>query len=114
MLFYVTLYQTKHNQKEESCTYHNICLPLSKGIKIQQYFLATQCDDGKNITKEVSKNFSEGLSCMLSSLYGHTTNNVLSSAMARKLLSHISIFQFSNEFINIPLVYLLNCLSRNE
>ena len=28
--FYVTLYQTKHNQKEEACTYHNICLALSK------------------------------------------------------------------------------------
>ena len=31
--FYVTLYQTKPNQKEESCTYHNICRALSKGIK---------------------------------------------------------------------------------
>ena len=25
-LFYMTLYQTKHNQKEESCTYHSFFL----------------------------------------------------------------------------------------
>ena len=44
--FYVTLYQTKHNQKEESCTYHSICLALLKRIKRQQDIIAAQCDDG--------------------------------------------------------------------
>ena len=47
---------------------------------------------------------------MLSSLYGHTTNNVLSATMAWKLLSCSSRFQFSHEFINIPLVHLLQWL----
>ena len=28
--FYVTLYQIKHNQKEEAFNYQNICLALSK------------------------------------------------------------------------------------
>ena len=37
--FYVTLYQTKHNQKEESCTYHSIFLSLSKFIKRQRDIL---------------------------------------------------------------------------
>ena len=36
--FYVTLYQTKHNQKEEAFNYHNICLALSKRIKTQVAF----------------------------------------------------------------------------
>ena len=31
--FYVTLYQTKHNQREESFTFQNVCLALSKRIK---------------------------------------------------------------------------------
>mgnify|MGYP001180549953 CR=1 FL=1 len=31
--FYVTLYQTKYNQKEEAFNYHNVCLALSKRIK---------------------------------------------------------------------------------
>ena len=55
--FYVTLYQTKHNQKEESCTYHNICLALSKRIKRQQEQLTKEREDGTVVTEEVSPDF---------------------------------------------------------
>ena len=34
--------------------------------------------------------------------------------MARKLLSHISRFQFSHEFINIPLVHLIDWLDGSD
>lgn len=105
--FYVTLYQTKHNQKEESCMYHNICLSLSKRIKRQQQILDEKSDDN-DATETVSPDFAEGLKRMLSSLYGHTSNNVLSATMARKLLSHGSRFTFSHDFLNIPLKHLLD------
>ena len=97
MFIYVTLYQIKHNQKEESCTYHRICLSLSKRIKRQQQILDEYSNDN-NATETVSLDFAEGLKYMLSSLYGHTSNNVLSDTMARKLLSHGSRFTFSHDF----------------
>ena len=112
MLFYVTLYQTKHNQKEESFTYHSICLALSKRIK-RQHELIEESPDIDNSTQETSPDFVEGLKRTLSSLYAHTSKNVLSATMARKLLSHGQRFQFSHDFINIPLKHLLQWLDDN-
>ena len=48
-------------------------------------------------TEDVSPDFCEGLIRMLSSLYGHTASNVLSSTMAAKLLADESRFCFSHE-----------------
>ena len=42
--FYVTLYQTKHNQKEEAFNYHNVCLVLSRRIKKKQALLNEQSE----------------------------------------------------------------------
>ena len=86
MFFYVTLYQTKHNQKEESCAYHNICLALSKRIKRQQEILAKECDDVSEVTEEISPDFSVDLKYILSSIYDHTCNNILSASTSRNLL----------------------------
>ena len=58
-------------------------------------------------TEDVSPDFCEGLIRMLSSLYGHTASNVLSSTMAAKLLADESIFSFSHEFKSIPLKHLI-------
>ena len=112
--FYVTLYQTKHNQKEESCTYHNICVALSKRIKRQQDILTENISNGVEVTEEISKDYCEGLSCMLSSLYSHTTNNVLSATMSWKLLECGKIFQFSHKYVAIPLTHLLQWLNGDD
>ena len=40
--FYVTLYLTKHNYKEESCTHHNIYLALSKRTKRKEDMFTEQ------------------------------------------------------------------------
>ena len=111
--FYVTLYQTKHNQKEEACTYHNICLALAKRIKKQQMLLKEQCEN-EEVNEDVGPDFAEGLKRMLASLYGHTASNVLSATMARKLLSQGERFQFSHNFVNIPLKHLLEWLDHEE
>ena len=111
--FYVTLYQTKHNQKEEAFNYHNVCLALSKRIKRQQDLLR-EVADNQEITEEVSPDFGEGLSRMLASLYGHTSTNVLSSTMAAKLLADGERFKFSHEFVAIPLKHLLQWLNGEE
>ena len=58
--FYVTLYQTKHNQKEESFNYHNICLALSRRIKNYQEVLNASTEDECS-EEEVAPEFCEGL-----------------------------------------------------
>ena len=108
--FYVTLYQTKHNQKEEAFNYHNVCLDLSKRIKFHQETL----NEHSNNEEDVSPNFAEGLKRMLASLYGHTSKNVLSSTMAAKLLANGERFKFSHEFTAIPLKHLLEWLNGEE
>ena len=114
MFLYVTMYQTKHNQKIESCTYHNICFDLSKRIKRQQEILVKECDDDIEVTEEISPDCSEGLSRILSSLYGRTASNFLSATMSRKLLSHCSRFQYSHEFVAIPIKHLLQWLTGED
>ena len=104
--FYVTLHQTRHNQKEESFNYHNICVALSKRIKRQKYSIKERSDN-QHTTEDISPDFAEGLKCMSESLYGHTTNNVLSSIMARKSLANGERFKFSHDLKTIPLKHLI-------
>ena len=104
--FYVTLYQSKHNQKEEAFNYHSVCLALSRRIKKQQALLNKQSETEIS-TEDISPDFCEGLIRMLRSLYGHTASNVLSSTMSAKLLADESRFGFSHKFCNIPLKHLI-------
>ena len=105
--FYVTLYQSKHNQTDEAHTYHSICLALSRRIKWQQEQMVHESNVyTQNDTDRID--YCEGLKRMLSSLYAHTSKNVLSATMAGKLLSQESRFQFSHDFLNIPLKHLLS------
>ena len=71
-------------------------------------------DDQDGDSDNEHGDFGEGLKRMLSSLYGHTSSNVLSATMAKKLLSHGSRFQFSHDFMNIPLVQLLQWITDEE
>ena len=71
-------------------------------------------DDQDDASDNEPGDFGEGLKRMLSSLYGHTSSNVLSATMAKKLLSHGSRFQFSHDFMNIPLVQLLQWITDEE
>ena len=113
MFFYVTLYQTKHNQKEEAFNYHKVCLALSKRIKFHKETL-TDHSNNEEVTEEVSPDFAEGLKRMLASLYGHTSKNILSSTMAAKLLTDGERFKFSHEFTAIPLKHLFEWLNGEE
>ena len=105
--FYVTLYQTKHNQKDEAFNYHSVCLALSRRIKKKQACLNEQSVE-EDSRESISPDFCEGLIRMLTSLYGHTASNVLSSTMAAKLLADESSFKFSREFKSIPLKHLID------
>ena len=70
--------------------------------------------DNEDDSNNTSSDFGEGLRRMLSSLYDHTSNNVLSATMAKKILSQGSRFQYSHEFMSIPLVHLLQQITDEE
>ena len=93
--------------------YHIVCLALSRRIKQHQDLLQQETDN-KETTEEVLPDFAEGLKRMLTSLYGHTSNNVLSSTMATKLLIDGERFKFSHDFKSIPLKHLIEWLSGEE
>ena len=65
--------------------YHNICLTLSKRTERQQDMLTDEDNASIEVTKEISKDYCEGLSRMLSSLYSRTTKHLLSATMLWKL-----------------------------
>ena len=71
-------------------------------------------DNDKEDMDNTLADFGEGLKRMLSSLYGHTSSNVLSATMAKKLLSHGSRFKFSHEFMSISLKHLLQWITDEE
>ena len=100
--FYVTLYSTKHNQKEESVTYHNICVALAKRIKNQQEIISNQSNNTED-TENIAPDFCEGLKRMLSALYAHTASNVLSSTMGWKILYQETRFKFFTQDRNYPI-----------
>ena len=83
-----------------SCTF--------KTVKKREAFLDEQSETVES-TEDVSPDFCEGLIRMLSSLYGHTASNVLSSTMTAKLLADESRFSFPHEFTAIPLKNLIEC-----
>ena len=73
-----------------------------------------QRNSGIKVTEELPKDYCEGLSRMLSSLYSYTANNVLSATMSWKLLECSKRFQFSHETMNIPLAHLLQWLNGDD
>ena len=97
--FYVTMYQSKRNQQEESASYYNICLALSKRIKYQDQLQAQQ--NLQQPIEEDASDYCEGLKRMLSSLYAHSSGNVLSATMAHLLLYQIERFTYSHDFSTI-------------
>ena len=104
--YYVTLYQTKKNQKEESASFHSLCLALCKRIQCQQEKLSEN-ESSNETTENIAPDFCEGLKRMLSALYAHTAHNVLSSTMAWKILYQGSRFKFSHGTESIPLHHLI-------
>jgi hypothetical protein len=74
---------------------------------MQQDMLTENISNGVEVTEEISKDYCEGLSRMLLSLYSHTTDNVLSATMSWKLLEYGIRLQFSHEYVAIPLTHLL-------
>ena len=84
-----------------------------KKNKKHQHIINEQQSDGEK-TEDIQPDFAEGLKRMLASLYGHTSNNVLSSTMSTKLLADGERFNFSHDFMSIPLKHMIQWLHGEE
>ena len=109
--FYVTMYTSKRNQNEEKRTFLTVCEALSRRIvRIQQDLEENPDEDGDNSTGD----FAEGLKRLLSAVYAHTSNDVISSTMAHLLLSQVERFWFSHDFCLILTPHLLAWYRKEE
>ena len=106
--YYFTLYQTKHNQTEEKLAYLAVCEGLSRRIDYQIRQLAENPDPNVDPTDTHRPDSSEGLKRVLSAMYAHTSNLVVSATLAHYLLSMLEQFQFSHEYDSISLPHLID------
>ena len=104
--YYVTMYASKQNQSEEKVAYLSVCEALSRRIKHQEQLMKTQT--GTN-TSDSQPDFYEGFKRLMSAMYAHTSNLVMSSTMSHLLLHRKQCqFTFSHETSLIPTQHLLD------
>ena len=65
-------------------------------------------EQNKVSEEEIAPDMCEGIGRVLSSLYAHTSGNVLSATMAHLLLYQDQRFTFSHDFQHIPLRHLID------
>ena len=109
--YYVTLYQSKHNQNEESHPYHNVCVALAKRIQRQNSVLMQEAPETMEEAARQQPDFCEGLKRVLSAMYAHTSKNVLSATMASHIISRGSRFHYSHDFQSIPTTHLIQWMT---
>jgi len=101
-IYYVTLYNTKGNQKEEQFPFLKQCTALAKRIrKLRQTEMEIENQFGNNgevRTYAQTPNFSVGLGHVLSGIMAHLSSTVISAPMAWHLVIKESRFQFSHKF----------------
>ena len=110
VIYYTTYYGTKHNQQEEALPYLSICQSLHE--RIMKQHLAQQEHPDPDYDPDAPDSV-EGFRRLISAMYAHTGNNVLSATMAHLLLSQDNRFSFSHDFVFLPLPHLITW-SENE
>ena len=115
--FYVTMYASKQNQKEEKIAYLACCEGLSRRVKRQQEEAAAAATENISANQqshqsapvqEEQSDFAEGFKRILSAMYAHMSNDVIAATMAHLLIQQNgSRFTFSHEFVTIPLGHLV-------
>ena len=89
-MYYVTLYESKGNQKEETRAYLNVSNALSRCLHRQ---MANTSD-----STEATPDFVEGLSRVLSGIQAHMSSSIISPPLAHLLVCQDSRFTFSHDF----------------
>ena len=107
-IFYMTMYSTKHNQTEEKLAFLAVCEGLSRRIEYQLKVLAENPDIEVQPQDRNKPDSSEGPKRVLSAMYAHTSNLVVSATLAHFLLSMLECFQFSHDYDTLFLPHLLD------
>ena len=89
-MFYVILYTSKNNQKEEKRAYLNAATAVSRRIH-RQAVTHDSFDDSP-------ADFTEGLSQLLSGIRAHMSSSIISPPLAHLLVCQDSRFKFSHDF----------------
>ena len=104
----MTLYSTKQNQTEEKLAYLAVCEGLSHCIEYQLRLLAENPDVEVQPQDRNRPDSSEGLRRVLSAMYAHTSNLVVSATLAHFLLSILEHFQFTHDYDTLSLPHLVD------
>jgi hypothetical protein len=108
-IYYVTLYNTKGNQEEESFPFLRHCTAIAKRLrKLRNQEREITRDlrnefDHEDALRTPAPNFKVGLGHVLSGILAHLSSTVLSATMAWHLVMKDSRFQFSHDFSQILL-----------
>jgi len=108
-IYYVTLYNTKGNQEEESFPFLRHCTAIAKRLrKLRNQEREITRDlrndfDHEDVLRIPVPNFKVGLGHVLSGILAHLSSTVLSATMALHLVMKDSRFQFSHVFLQILL-----------
>ena len=87
MIYYVTLYNTKTNQKEETSPFLMQCVAISKRLALsrimdKQVENSLQSVDSTNTKVNKEPSYGEGLGHVLSGICVHLSSSVISATMA--------------------------------
>jgi hypothetical protein len=114
MIYYVTLYNTKTNQKEEKFPFHKQCVAIARRIS-RSRMVESQVEESlqaiDNTTRTASEpSYGKGLGHVLSGICAHLSSSVISATMAWQLIMHASRFRFSHDFVPILLSQMIDWL----
>jgi len=116
MIYYVTPYNTKSNQKEEKFPFHKQCVAIAKRIA-RLRMVELQVEDSlqaiDNNTRAASEpSYGKGLGHVLSGICARLASAVISATMAWHLIMQGTRFRFSHEFVPILLSQMVDWLDR--
>jgi len=98
VVIYVTGYNTKNTQKEDSKVFETLCTVLIKYIQRQQADLESASGPDNEDDQRLI-----GFRRLLVAVLAHTTSNIVSAPMANFLALNESRFHYSHESKNLPL-----------
>ena len=106
--YYVTMYSSKQNQKEEKKVFLTLCEGLHRRILRRENELIESNLSNDEIENNMNaEDYSEGFRRVLSAMFAHTSNDIISATMAHLLLHQEDRFSFSHDFMVIPTPHLL-------
>jgi hypothetical protein len=98
-VIYATAYTGKNTQKDDRYAYEKVCEAMVKQLRAQERRELAEPDQSLHLDRD----FRMGLRRLLSGIMAHTHAHIVSAPMARHIIMNKERFEYSHEFIKIPL-----------